>query len=230
MIQLLKLENQAKKWYDKSAAAYMRQLRQRLCHELLFCHASEAECASCWQLADKDGVAGTSAGAGASADSKAETRTGVRLPLMQALLRLDAATNELREALFSLTEGGGAPTLFVNALETEGGTAKLSLEEDGLEIVEQPIQSHSQDQGRQGKRSSDAGASCPAAFKNTASSCPSARAANTGAQEERCVRPKATKHSSPGSLRDVASVAVPSAALPIPVLPPGEIGVFSATK
>ena len=213
MIQLLKLENQAKKWYDKSAAAYMRQLRQRLCYDLSFPHATEAECARCWQLADTDGVAGASAVVGASADAKAEIRTGVRLPLMHVLVRLDAATNELREALFSLTEGGGAPTLFVSALETEGGTAKLSLEEDGLEIVEQPIQSYSQDQGRQGKRNTSEGASCPAACKNTASSCP--RAANTGAQDERCVRAKATSNSSPGSLRDVACVALPSTALPM---------------
>lgn len=224
MIQLLKLENQATKWYDKSAAAYMRQLRQRLCSELVLCCASEAECARCWQLADNDGVARGSAAAESSAGAGAETSTGVHLPLMRALMRLDAATSELREALFGLTEGGGAPALFVNALETEGGTAKLNLEEDGLEIVEQPVQSHSQEQEEQGGGSAGAGASRPAAHK---SAVPSARAADTGhasIQNERCVRPKATQNSSPGNLRHMTGVAVPSITPPVSVPSPSGAG------
>ena len=62
---------------------------------------------------------------------------GVKCTLGSALVRLNAAAATFQEALFAIPDSAGnAPKAFVEALRDSGGIASLSVEHDGLELVE----------------------------------------------------------------------------------------------
>ena len=84
-----------------------------------------------------EGASGAEGAGGGGAGGGGGGGGGVKCTLGSALVRLNAAAATFQEALFAIPDSAGnAPKAFVEALRDSGGIASLSVEHDGLELVE----------------------------------------------------------------------------------------------